>query len=142
MKKEQLTEGQRATQKKHKPTWWMWIWVWVLCRKIRAKRAWERVRSWLVIPVGEKWKLRWRIQVLMARRVPIPVYRDPAIVNHVKSLSRKDVERLAIVQATHLKAYLDFYGKTLVDLLAVDGTEMTKTGLAEWKNRNSAEKGE
>lgn len=56
------------------------------------------------------------------------MYRDPAVVNHVKSLSRKDLERLAIVQATHLRTYLDFYGKNLVNHIAIDGYEMTRVG--------------
>lgn len=131
-----LTKGQKATIKKHKPTIWMVIRVWFMVKRIRLVTGWERARSWLILPgarTGDMAKVRWGIQKALFCKRPIPVYRDPAIVNHIKSLSRKDVDRLAIVQATHLRTYLDFYGHNLVNHIAIDGVEMTSAGLRAQK---------
>ena len=131
-----LTKGQKATIKKHKPTLWMVIWVWFLVKKLRVVAGWERARSWLILPGtrgGSMRTVRRGMWKALVKGSPIPVYRDPAMVNHVKALSRKDVDRLAIVQATHLRAYMDFYGHNLVNHIAIDGHEMTAAGLRAQK---------
>ena len=130
-----LTAGQLRTLRYHKPAWWMKVVIWFQVKKIVYLQRLERVRSWLLIPgwapgVSE---VRKGIRKALRKGNPIPVYRDMAIVEHVKSLSRKDLERLAIVQATHLRTYLDFYGKNLVNHIAIDGQQMTSAGLKAQK---------
>ena len=130
-----LTAGQVKTLRYHKPAWWMKVVIWFQVKKIVYLQRLERVRSWLLIP---GWApgisdVRKGIRKALRKGNPIPVYRDMAIVEHVKSLSRKDLERLAIVQATHLRTYLDFYGKNLVNHIAIDGQQMTSAGLKAQK---------
>ena len=126
-----LTKEQRETLKLHKPKWWMNAWVWLMVRRVMIGQRSERTRTWKVSlgwGTEQLMEARKRIRVSLKRGWPVPVYRDHAVVNHVKSLSRKDLERLAIVQATHLRTYLDFYGKNLVNHIAIDGHEMTRVG--------------
>ena len=63
------------------------------------------------------------------------MFRDPNIAGDIQAMSRKDLERLAVIQATHLRAYLEMYGKTLVNLIAIDGSAMTRQGAAAQKGK-------
>ena len=129
---EKLTKDQKATLAMHKPTWWMEIYVWALVKRVMIGQWVEGIRTWMV-PIGwgtpQLMEARKRIRTSLRKGTPVPVFRDPAVVNHIKGISRKDLERLAIVQATHLRTYLDFYGKRLVNHIAIDGHEMTRTGI-------------
>ena len=128
-----LTKEQRETLKKHRASWWIDLKVWFMVRRVMIGQKMERVRTWAILPgwgTEQLMEVRKRIRVSLRKGWPVPVYRDPAVVNHVKAISRKDLERLAIVQATHLRTYMDFYGKNLVNHIAIDGHEMTRVGCA------------
>lgn len=133
-KAEKLTEGQKKTLAMHRPTWRMRVWTWFLAKKLVWMMKRERVRAWLLVP-GIPSEPRKNMARLMKAGRPIPVFRDPNIAGDIQAMSRKDLERLAVIQATHLRAYLEMYGKTLVNLIAIDGSAMTRQGAAAQKGK-------
>ena len=126
---EKLTKGQKATLKQHRAAWWMRVWTWWLAKKLVWMMRRERLRAWVLVP-GIPGEARKRMTRLVRKGQPIPVFRDLLAVADIQAMSRKDLERLAVIQATHLRAYLEMYGKTLVNLIAIDGTTMTRQGKA------------
>ena len=133
-KVEKLTEGQKKTLAMHAPTLRMRVWTWFLAKKLVWMMRREKVRAWLLVPGIPSEPRKKMVKLLRAGR-PIPVFRDPNITGDIQAMSRKDLERLAIIQATHLRAYLEMYGKTLVNLIAIDGTTMTRQGAAAQKGK-------
>ena len=133
-KVEELTEGQKKTLAMHRPTWRMRVWTWFLAKKLVWMMKRERMRAWLLVP-GIPTDPRKNMKRLLRAGRPIPVFRDMNVEKDIRAMSRKDLERLAVIQATHLRAYIEMYGKTLVNLIAIDGTAMTKQGAAAQKGK-------
>lgn len=133
-KVEKLTEGQKKTLAMHSPTPRMRVWMWFLAKMLVWMMRREKVRAWLLVP-GIPSEPRKRMAKLLRAGRPIPVFLDPNITGDIQAMSRKDLERLAIIQATHLRAYLEMYGKTLVNLIAINGTTMTRQGAAAQRGK-------